>query len=375
MPVVLAVLLAGCSDPADDTADPEPAYRVEPFCPRPPANPLRVTVDLVNQVVSSADLPAWQAGDIGASAQLSDDRMVWVFGDTVRTEDFSPRLVANSMLVSSGACVAQLHAPGDGPVIPDVAPDVVRWPMSVVVIQPPGPFADRIVSDVLVVLCARTRRGEGNLDYTFLGTSAAIFTVTPRGAPQLLTILEITPDDDALDQVNWGAAATVSGRWVYVYGTRQTGQDFGRELYVARVPVDDPKDRTLWRFWDGEAWQSHHGRAAAVLPAQGGVSQTLSVHHIDGEWVAVSKRDGDLGDFVYTWAAPTPVGPWTPRRAVAAPAGFETGKLKYAPLAHPEIPLADGNLLVSISRNTTDFEHLLADPEVGRPVFAEVERP
>ena len=138
-----------------------------------------VTVDLVNQVVSSADLPAWQAGDIGASAQLSDGRMVWVFGDTVRTEGYNPRLVANSMLVSSGICVAQLRTPNDGPVIPDVAPDVVRWPMSVVVLHPEGPLADHAGLELLVVLCARTRRGEGNLDYTFLGTSAAVFTVTP----------------------------------------------------------------------------------------------------------------------------------------------------------------------------------------------------
>jgi hypothetical protein len=45
------------------------------------------------------------------------------------------------------------------------------------------------------------------------------------------------------------------------------------------------------------------------------------------------------------------------------------------PLAHPEIPLADGRLLVSVSRNTTDFDQLMADPEVGRPIFVEVGRP
>ncbi|MGY2703387.1 hypothetical protein ACVW2K_002971 [Nocardioides sp. HB32] len=39
------------------------------------------------------------------------------------------------------------------------------------------------------------------------------------------------------------------------------------------------------------------------------------------------------------------------------------------------MPLADGKLLVSISRNTTDPQRLFDDPEVGRPVFAEVERP
>jgi hypothetical protein len=302
--------------------------------------------------------------------------VVWVFGDTIRSASISPRLVANSMLVSSGTCVAQVRAPGDGPVVPDAAPGVVRWPMSIVAMRPIESRAEPGVDEVLVVFCARTRRGTGEgLDYTFLGTDAAVFTVATDGTPQLSEIMRISPDDDSLDQVNWGAAAAVHGPWFYMFGTRQTGHDFGRELYVGRAPISDPTDRSRWEFWDGGRWGSDMSRAAAVLPAPGGVSQTLSVDRIDGQWVAVSKRDGDLGDFVYVWTAPTPYGPWSPRKGVAAPAGFDTGHLTYAPLAHPEVPLADGKLLVSISRNTTDPQRLFDDPEVGRPVFAEVERP
>lgn len=373
--LVVALLLAGCGSAPEEPAA-EPAYRIEPACPDGPRHLAGLTVDVLNRIVATADLPAWQAADIGASAQLRDGRMVWVFGDTVRTDDFEPRLVANSMLVSSGACVAQLRAAGDGPVIPDVAPDVVRWPMSIVTMRPIAGRSPEGTSELLVVLCARTRRGtEGSFDYTYLGTSAVVFAVADNGTPTLVEIMELLPDDEALDQVNWGAAATVHGSWFYVYGTRQTGRDFGRELYVGRAPVADPTDRSRWQFWDGRRWQAAIDRAVAVLPAQGGVSQTLSVDRIDGEWVAVSKRDGDLGDFVYVWTAPSPYGPWTPRKGVAAPAGFDTGELTYAPLAHPEVPLANGKLLVSISRNTTDPQRLFADPDVGLPVFAEVARP
>jgi hypothetical protein len=112
-----------------------------------------------------------------------------------------------------------------------------------------------------------------------------------------------------------------------------------------------------------------------VLPAAGGVSQTLSVDVVGGEFVAVSKRDGDLGDFVYTWTAPAPTGPWRARRSVRAPAGFDSGRLQYAPLAHPEVPLADGELLVSISRNTTDLGALVRDPALGRPRFVQIPPP
>jgi hypothetical protein len=105
------------------------------------------------------------------------------------------------------------------------------------------------------------------------------------------------------------------------------------------------------------------------------VSQTLSVDRVGDRFVAVSKRDGDIGDFVYVWVSGTPVGPWVPREAVPAPAGFDTGRLLYAPLGHPEVRLASGRLLVSISRNTTDLAALLADPEIGTPLFVEVAVP
>jgi hypothetical protein len=88
--------------------------------------------------------------------------------------------------------------------------------------------------------------------------------------------------------------------------------------------------------------------------------------------VAVSKRDGDLGSFVYTWSGSTPHGPWVPEEGVAAPTDLAKGLLRYAPLGHPEVPVRSGYLLVSVSRNTTDLQRLLSDPKVGVPHFLEI---
>jgi hypothetical protein len=378
-----ALLLAACTavpatpsssaaaPPAGATPGPTPSslvhYALTPACPRP-GRPVTIQdAGLLNQEVAGIDLPGWQAADIGASARLSDGRIVWVFGDTFRVPSIQPRLVANSMLITSLFCVSQLVAPGNGPVIPDSDDGTVLWPMSATVLSVAG-------DDVLIVLCSRIRRGGGQFSFTFLGTSAAVFDVPPGGRPALRQVEQITPDDDDSTQINWGAAAVVHGSWLYTYGTRLSTQQyvFGRALYVARSPVADPDDRTGWQFWDGARWQGEIGRAVPVLPAAGGVSQTLSVSYLHGGYVAVSKRDGDLGGFVYTWTAANPAGPWRPHRSVAAPAGFHSGALQYAPLAHPEVPLASGKLLVSISRNTTDLSALNADPDIGRPRFVEV---
>ena len=202
------------------------------------------------------------------------------------------------------------------------------------------------------------------------------FTVRPGEAPQLEGILSLTPDDESAQQVNWGSAAMASGDHLYVYGTAlPSGTAFGRALTVGRTDLSDPTDTASWEFWDGSRWQPDAGSAVPVIAASGGVSQTLSVDEIDGSFVAVSKLDGDLGSTVATWTSRTPVGPWTRSAALEAPFLTGTDEFAYAPLAHPEISLADGRLLVSISRNTTDLVRLRQDPTVGRPRFAEIARP
>ena len=113
------------------------------------------------------------------------------------------------------------------------------------------------------------------------------------------------------------------------------------------------------------------------MGAEGGVSQTLSVDALDdGRYLAVSKRDGDLGEFVYSWlGAVSRSDRGQPHKGVPAPNDLDAGLLKYAPLAHPQIPLGTGQLLVGVSRNTTDFRRLVEEPELGVVEFVEVALP
>ncbi|WP_018155021.1 DUF4185 domain-containing protein [Demetria terragena] len=384
--VTLALGLSACtgdgSSPATSTPSPSPdTYRLSNPCPKSPGS-TKVTVDIATKAVADSALPGWQAADIGASTKLSDNRIAWVFGDTVRTDKYVPKVVANSMLLSSGLCVSQLRAPYDGPIIPDVSDSVVYWPMSAARLDPrqiPQTAKDKSVSDVIIVLAGRIKRGGSGdgFDFTYLGTSAAVFSVKAGQAPRLVTIERITPDSQDTHQINWGSAALVDGPWYYVYGSRTTPNKyaFGRELYVARVPVASPDRRSQWRYWNGSEWQKDRSEVRAIVPASVGVSQTLSVSRIGGRYVIVSKKGGDLGDYVYAWASRSPTGPWNGKKGVRAPFG-KGKKLQYAPLAHPSVPLRSGNLLISISQNTTDFQRLLDTPKtVGRPVFEEVELP
>lgn len=351
-------------------------YRLTADCPAPTGQDPQVSADQLNRIIDHSDLPAWQAGDISASARLGDGRLVWVFDDTLRNDTYEPQVVANSILITSGNCATQLMTSENGPVIPNASQQMVLWPTSVAV----HPDTDPAVpngTDVLIVPCARTLRGDsgGTLDFTYHGASAAIFTVIPNGVPRLEDLYEITPENPDQHQVQWGQASMVHDPWFYVYGTRAKGKELGRELYVARVPVGDPRDRNRWQFWNGRQWQPSPDKAIPVIGTDPGVSQTLSVHFDNGTYVVTSKRGGDLGDFVYTWDSPHPTGPWHPQQALEAPAGFDTGHYQYAPLAHPEIPVAPGHLLITVSRNSADFQEVIDDPTKGRPLFAEVDQP
>lgn len=397
--LVVALLLSGCfrldTPAADDARPPAPKVapamdvpeefgdtaRLEPACPAVPPAPLSAAQR--NAMLGQTDLPAWEAGDVGASAVLEDGRVFWVYGDTVLPPQFEvERIVSNSVLVTSGTCTSQLVTDETlvtdepKPIVPETENGLSQWPMSVVRV-PPAAADGKGVTDVVVGFLARTQRGEQQWDFLTRGTSMAVFAVGEDGVPRLSRISALTPDDTDPTHIHWGAAATVDGDHVYVYGTRSTGvaQVYGRELYVSRLPLADPTDVAAWEIWDGSRWQSDRERAAPVLGALEGVSQLLSVDRVGDRWIAVSKQGGDAEENITMWSSDEPYGPWETRQVGTAPFTSASGSIEYSPIAHPDLPTPSGALLISVSRNFTPFTRIVDQPELGRPLFSEIPMP
>ncbi|MGB0099660.1 MAG: DUF4185 domain-containing protein, partial [Nocardioides sp.] len=326
----------------------------------------RLLADLVGE-------PALQGADVGASVRLQDDRLIFAFGDSLRGKSFDgPRFVRNSMMVWAVDCASVVLPPGNGALIPDRLDGVGYWPMSLAVAHRPG-------YDLVLVTTQRVRTtGGSSFSFANLGPALAVFVVPEGGTPQLVDRVDIGPDDADKSRPEWGAASAVAGGWLYLYGTAQPEETetFGFGLHVARVRPDEVLDPSRWRYWNGERWQSDAGRSAALIPAAGGVSETLSVFHQGERWFALSKRDGDLGDELVFWTADGPTGPFTLRDPVAsAPSDPSTGAVRYMPLAHPEIFTEKGSMVASYSRNNTDFDKVLDDPALYRPRFLRVPLP
>lgn len=378
--------LAGATQPALLTLEPaevDASVRLEPACP--PVDPdARLTADDLNEAFQDLDLPYWKQSDVGASAVLSDGRVLWVWGDTVRQRGTDPRMIDNSILVSSGTCVSQLLTDDIAQVLPRDPGELSSWPLSVLRMDPrPGDPAD--VTDVVVVFASRVQPAEGQFSFLERGTTAAVYTVGGDGAPRLAEARYLTPDDPNPGAIHWGAGSNVDGDWAYVYGTRDTREPmvYGRELFVSRLPIDQIVNGEALQYWDGTTWQPDPVLAAPIMGAVEGPAERLSVDVIDGKWVIFSKFGGDLANTAAVWTSDSPTGPFTAEEVLDAPfevpdlttADDEDRIISYMPLAHAEIPTDPGTMIVSVSRNLTDFAELLRTPERAVPLFSQVPRP
>lgn len=339
-----------------------------------PIKPIRSVPDLNRLVTQVRGSGAFQGADVGADVTLQDGRRLWLFGDTLRSADFDgQRFVRNSMLVFEPGC-AQVVLPADhGALIPDRDDGVGYWPMSVAAIERPG-------YDLVGVSAQRVKGADapdGPLAFDNLGPAVALFVVERGRTPQLLGVRDIGPDDDDLRRPTWGAATAVSDGWVYLYGTARPGRGlvFGFSLHVARVRPDDVLRPDRYRYWNGRTWTRDASDLATLIPAEGGVSQTLSVFERDGRWYAVSKRDEFLGKDLVVWSASRPTGPFTPSAPVAQIPSEPDGRLRYMPLAHPDLLPERGSVVVSYSQNDTDLAEVARDPFVYRPRFLRIPLP
>jgi len=353
-------------------AGPLPSVASETTCVDNGGRPRNVG-QLNQQIATMQGSPAFQGGDVGADVQLADGRFLVVFGDTLRSADFDgPRFARNSMMVWDTDCVSVVLPPSKGPLIPDRLDGVGYWPMSTGVAHRPG-------YDLVLVSTQRVKTtGAGSFDFANLGPALAVFVVRDGETPQLIDVGDIGKDDAQRSRPAWGAAMAVDDNWLYLYGTANPDQQgvFGFSLHVARVRPDDVVEPSKWRFWDGTSWQQDASRSAELVPAVGGVSQTLSVFHRGKRWYALSKRDGDLGDEMVFWTAPGPTGPFTPTDPVASlPSDPTTGAVTYMPLAHAEVFPEKGTVVASYSNNNTDPQKIKDDPTLYRPTFLRVPLP
>jgi hypothetical protein len=303
----------------------------------------------------------WAGGDQAATVALPDGRTLWLFGDTVQgrrlpggARSTDSRFVHNSLLVQDKGCLTAV--PAGAEVIPSRGDGQWYWPQSAVV-----------TGRRLVVLCARVERtGPGAFDFRTTGVDAAVFSLS-SGTPRFERVVD-TPSSVAAEGADqYGKAVLRQGDWLYLYGTRQEQGAFGRSVRVARVRATDLLEASAWTYWTGRGWSARPSLAAEVAH---GWSTAFSVWaDASGAVRMMTKAQDVYGHEVVSGRAPSPVGPFAARAVLTARSG---SVLLYNALAHPELRLAGGGVLVSVCRNSADLDVVFADTDLYKPQFASV---
>jgi hypothetical protein len=215
--------------------------------------------------------------------------------------------------------------------------------------------------------------GRSALDFSGVQLVLVTYALPWGHDPRLLAVRTVP----AFRDQRWGAAVTAADGNLYIYATahRQQHWVFGNDVYVARIRTGQLLDFARWEYWDGNSWSRRAAEAQTVLNADGGPGTAMSVHQRgDGRWTLLSKQHDAFGQGISLWTAPAPEGPWLLSAPHVAPAPSFVHDLRftYNAFAHPEIPLASGNLLVTVSRNSLLPADSRMDANLYMPQFLEV---
>ncbi|MDQ6854106.1 MAG: DUF4185 domain-containing protein, partial [Actinomycetota bacterium] len=243
-------------------------------------------------LMTAARTDGWITGDLPASVDLRDGRVLWLFGDTwigARNQDggIAPgsRLWHNSALVQTGGCVDLLNAGGNGWLTID-GTDEFWWPSGGFV---PGGARGQVVD----IFATRVRRtGDGVFDFVTVGADV----VQLRRADLAVIGARPLAHQDRL----WASSVVAHGGWPYLFSRDYTA---GPSTYLARAPAGDVFGR--WQFWAGRRWSRDPVRATPVLtyPPFNNPSMTRLG---DGRWLTIAKDREFDGTALIGWTARRP---------------------------------------------------------------------
>lgn len=309
----------------------------------------------------------WAGGDQAATVTLPGGQVLWLFGDTVRrgrtrsgARGVHSNMVHNSLLVQTGGCLTAVPGAHGAEAIPTTRSGQWYWPQDAVV-----------TGKTLVVFALRIQKtGPGAFDFASRGVDAAVFTL--RDGVPVFNRMAATPSSHAPETADqYGQAFVKDGRWLYVYGSSKVARAFGKSVTVARVPDGHLLDLGRWQYWTGTTWSARRTAASPVVAASpAGWSTSFSVFRgHDGQLQMLAKENDVWGRNIITGQAAAPTAVFSRTVVLDSPSESRPGELTYTALAHPQLPLAGGQLLVTVCRNSSSRLRVEADNDLYKPQF------
>lgn len=318
----------------------------------------------------------WIGGDAADSVELGENRILWLFGDSLigRIRDGRREIrgmARNAIALQEGRDPRTAHL------------RFFTGPDSFTEFFSPGRRGDWIWP------CQGGIRTAAGL-YLFLpemtrvpsGSGARGFRV------RLVTLVKITnPEDDPTrwiirryrmpffrsvpgrEERLFGIPAGRSGPWIIVSGHEEDYRTGKRRCLLARIRGERVEDFSKWEFRTQEGWSRNIGRGAPLCDDVG-FERSLSWEPTLRRWLLVTSEKG-LSDRILLRTSAEPWGPWSPPILVHQVKNVGSGLFSYAAKLHPGLDRFHSILLFSYVRNVSDLLRL-SDPDVYRPEFVRI---
>ncbi len=172
----------------------------------------------------------------------------------------------------------------------------------------------------------------------------------------------------------FGSALLPLSDYFYIYGiTEDIGEGFHRKyMILARVPESGLDDFSQWRFFAKGRWTANFTEASRLCA---NIANEYSVSYLPAlkKYVMVYSENGISRNIVARLAL-QPYGPWSaPMLLYQCPeANWDESIFCYAAKAHSDISLNADELIITYVANSTDFQKVVADARLYRPRFLRV---
>jgi len=323
----------------------------------------------------------WTGADGAYTVDLSEGRILWLFGDTWYGEirdghHHNAVIVNNSIGIQRGKsppnAVVSFYsgkAPSGKPLAFIRPADGRGWFW----------IYDGVrVGKGLYLFLVRLERTADRQSFGFkiIGSQLAQL-INPAGSPENWRWLQQNipwSRFSATGDTLFGSSVLKENQFIYIYGTTEivNGEMRRKSMILARVPATQLGQFDRWRFYSGGQWEADFNKSSGLCSD---MANEFSVSFLAaiGKYVLVYSEKGISKNIVVRFA-PEPWGPWSePRRIYACPeADRSTNVFCYAAKGHPDLSDAPDELIVTYVANSLDFEKVAADATLYRPRFLRV---
>lgn len=293
----------------------------------------------------------WIASDGGLTVHLSDNRTLWLMGDS-HIDDYDPKTETIPCLFQvRNAALLQPNNDwnwqqtktliGNGPGIKSLFKHTQDnnywfWPGAGV----------QIKDTVYVYNSELSKTGPGTMG--FAGTGKDMWAKMKFPEMEVVEYSEL-PD---FDNINFGSGFVKDDKsgYVYAYGGKLDPAIVASNVYVARFPQRDAN--AAWEFWNGSTWVADVKQVKPIATA----AVSPNVIRVKNKYVILSTALSvacDQGKDIFASVGDTPVGPFTNAESIYTNDDTLQGHYPffYTVVGHPQFINKKNELLVTYCIN------------------------